>query len=78
MTRAERDTKIASLRLTITLADGVCAQAYEDAEIAYDRAVEDASDARAAAERSADNRFYPIKAEAEAEIARLEGLEVTE
>ncbi len=78
MTRAEIDTKIATLRLTITLADGVCAKAYEDAFEKMEQAKNEADDARAATERAADDVYYKIKGEAEAEIARLEGLEVTE
>ncbi len=78
MTRAEIDTKIATLRLTITLADGVCESAYSDAEDEYESAKDDAARIRAAAEREADRKFEKIRDEAEAEIARLEGLEVTE
>jgi F0F1-type ATP synthase membrane subunit b/b' len=78
MTRAERDRLIADQHLIITLADGVCGRAYRDAEDEYEAAKDEAADVRAAAERAADNVFYPIKNEAEAEIARLEGLEVTE
>lgn len=78
MTRAEIDTKIATLRLTITLADGVCESAYQKAEENYDNACVAALDVQAAAEREADLKFEKIRDEAEAEIARLEGLEVTE
>jgi len=78
VTRAEIDVKIATLRLTITLADGVCAKAYEDAEDEFEAAKDEAANRRAHTEREADRRFYKVKDEAEAEIARLEGLEVTE
>lgn len=74
MTRAERDRLIADQHLTITLADGVCESAYSDAEDEFSYAAR----IRAAAEREADRKFEKIRDEAEAEIARLEGLEVTE
>lgn len=78
MTRAERDRLIADQHLIITLADGVCEQTYEQAEDDYEAAKDEAMSIRSVVEDEADRRFEKIKAEAEAEIARLEGLEVTE
>lgn len=78
MTRAERDRLIADQHLIITLADGVCEQTYEQAENDYEAARDEAMSIRDVIMNEADLRFYKVKAEAEAEIARLEGLEVTE
>lgn len=78
MTRAEIDTKIATLRLTITLADGVCESACAEADDECNRLIDQAEDDRNAAKDQAEEAFEAVKAEAEAEIARLEGLEVTE
>lgn len=78
MTRAERDTKIASLRLTITLADGVREDKVNDAYADAEAEIEIAKNARERRVARAERAFDRIEKEVEAEIARLEGLEVTE
>ena len=52
----------------------LCKEAEDD----YEAAKDEAMSIRSVVEDEADRRFEKIKAEAEAEIARLEGLEVTE
>jgi len=78
MTRAERDRLIADQHLIIRLAEGVYDDAAEAAEQRYDSLVRRAEDDKYFEIDNASDEFEEIKDEAEAEIARLEGLEVEE
>jgi len=78
VTRAERDRLIADQHLIITLANGVCESKVQAADEALEDTVSTARAIWRADARAASLAFYAIKNEAEAEIARLEGLEVTE
>ena len=78
MTRAERDRLVADQHLIIRLAEGVCESKHNDLASDFDIAVSDLRDIREDAEDAAEAEFERIKDEAEAEIARLEGLEVEE